>query len=225
MFRFEGFLAKKWSSEKRFGIEGCEVLIPAMKTIIDKSSELGIESIIMGMPHRGRLNILANVCRKPLDQIFTQFDSTLEASDEVRNVLHCVQSSSGSGWGSGKHWQAIGQNLTQQWDNLSIERLFTGIVWPHRQHSILWAQKWHVRLSEQCICVVCIIYSSNSYFLHGSRILWSLGKQKCNFKYLKLGVIGESKVHSTACIPPAKSTWQVSHRPHNGTHNCRLWRH
>ena len=81
--RFEAFLAKKWSSEKRFGIEGCEVLIPAMKTIIDKSSEFGVESIIMGMPHRGRLNVLANVCRKSLEQIFTQFDPTLEASDEV----------------------------------------------------------------------------------------------------------------------------------------------
>jgi len=81
--RFEAFLAKKWSSEKRFGVEGCEVLIPAMKTIIDKSSELGVESIIMGMPHRGRLNVLANVCRKSLEQLFTQFDSTLEASDEV----------------------------------------------------------------------------------------------------------------------------------------------
>lgn len=81
--RFEAFLAKKWSSEKRFGIEGCEVLIPAMKTIIDKSSELGVESVIMGMPHRGRLNVLANVCRKSLEQLFTQFDPTLEASDEV----------------------------------------------------------------------------------------------------------------------------------------------
>ena len=83
--RFEAFLAKKWSSEKRFGVEGCEVLVPAMKTIIDKSSELGVESIIMGMPHRGRLNVLANVCRKSLEQIFTQFDPTLEASDEVRS--------------------------------------------------------------------------------------------------------------------------------------------
>ncbi|KAK2557926.1 2-oxoglutarate dehydrogenase-like [Acropora cervicornis] len=79
---FEAFLAKKWSSEKRFGIEGCEVLIPGMKMIIDKSSELGVESIIMGMPHRGRLNVLANVCRKSLEQLFTQFDSSLEASDE-----------------------------------------------------------------------------------------------------------------------------------------------
>ncbi|CAG0924608.1 unnamed protein product, partial [Notodromas monacha] len=78
---FEGFLAKKWSSEKRFGLEGCDMLIPAMKQIIDKSSEMGVESIIMGMPHRGRLNVLANVCRKPLEHVFCQF-AALEAADE-----------------------------------------------------------------------------------------------------------------------------------------------
>uniref|UniRef100_A0A673XKK0 2-oxoglutarate dehydrogenase complex component E1 n=1 Tax=Salmo trutta TaxID=8032 RepID=A0A673XKK0_SALTR len=80
--RFEEFLQRKWSSEKRFGLEGCESLIPALKTIIDKSSMNGVESIIMGMPHRGRLNVLANVIRKELDQIFCQFDSKLEAADE-----------------------------------------------------------------------------------------------------------------------------------------------
>ncbi|OON21930.1 oxoglutarate dehydrogenase (succinyl-transferring), E1 component [Opisthorchis viverrini] len=80
--RFEAFLAKKWSSEKRFGIEGCEMLIPALKTVIDTSSSLGVDSFIIGMPHRGRLNVLANVCRKPLEDIFCQFDSRLEAADE-----------------------------------------------------------------------------------------------------------------------------------------------
>uniref|UniRef100_A0A3B5M598 2-oxoglutarate dehydrogenase complex component E1 n=1 Tax=Xiphophorus couchianus TaxID=32473 RepID=A0A3B5M598_9TELE len=79
--RFEEFLQKKWSAEKRFGLEGCESLIPALKTIIDKSSENGVENVIMGMPH-GRLNVLANVIRKELEQIFCQFDSKLEAADE-----------------------------------------------------------------------------------------------------------------------------------------------
>lgn len=73
--RFEEFLAKKWSSEKRFGLEGCEVLIPAMKSVIDVSSGLGVDTVIMGMPHRGRLNVLANVTRKPLEEIFCEFDS------------------------------------------------------------------------------------------------------------------------------------------------------
>lgn len=83
--KFEEFLAKKWVSEKRFGLEGIEVLIPAMKTIIDRSSELGVDSFVMGMPHRGRLNVLANVCRKPLEQIFAQF-SALEPGDEVSMI-------------------------------------------------------------------------------------------------------------------------------------------
>lgn len=49
---FEQFLAKKWSSEKRFGLEGCEVLIPAMKQVIDSASAFGVDSIVIGMPHR-----------------------------------------------------------------------------------------------------------------------------------------------------------------------------
>merc|ERR1712223_837590 len=78
---FENFLAKKYSSEKRFGLEGVDMMIPGMKTAIDVSTEYGVESVVIGMPHRGRLNVLANVCRKPLDQILTQF-AGLEAADE-----------------------------------------------------------------------------------------------------------------------------------------------
>ncbi|XP_060652293.1 2-oxoglutarate dehydrogenase complex component E1 [Drosophila nasuta] len=70
---FENFLAKKFISEKRFGIEGCDILIPAMKEIVDESSRLGVESIFIGMAHRGRLNVLSNVCRKPIADILTQF--------------------------------------------------------------------------------------------------------------------------------------------------------
>lgn len=80
--RFEEFLARKFSSEKRFGLEGCEVLIPSLKAIIDESSGLGIESVVMGMPHRGRLNVLSNVARMPLEKLLCQFDSKLEADEE-----------------------------------------------------------------------------------------------------------------------------------------------
>jgi len=79
---FESFLARKWTAEKRFGLEGVDMLIPCMKQVIDKSTELGVECVVMGMPHRGRLNVLANVCRKPLEQILTQFNPGLEAADE-----------------------------------------------------------------------------------------------------------------------------------------------
>jgi 2-oxoglutarate dehydrogenase E1 component len=53
-----------------------------MKQVIDSASAFGVDSIVIGMPHRGRLNVLANVCRKPLEHIFCQFDSKLEAADE-----------------------------------------------------------------------------------------------------------------------------------------------
>jgi len=81
-YKFEEFLARKWTSAKRFGLEGCEILIPGLKTIIDTLSAAGTDSFVMGMPHRGRLNVLANVVRKDLDQIFSQFDSKLRAGDE-----------------------------------------------------------------------------------------------------------------------------------------------
>lgn len=73
---------KKFPSEKRFGLEGCEMLIPALKEIIDTTSSLGVEYVVMGMAHRGRLNVLSNVCRKPLHELLTQF-SGLEATDAV----------------------------------------------------------------------------------------------------------------------------------------------
>ena len=56
---FESFLSNKYSAAKRFGLEGAETLIPGMKELIDRASELGVESIVLGMPHRGRLNVLA----------------------------------------------------------------------------------------------------------------------------------------------------------------------
>ncbi|OAF70524.1 Alpha-ketoglutarate dehydrogenase, partial [Intoshia linei] len=86
---FEEYLAKKWSSEKRFGLEGCEVLIPAIKTIVDVCSEQGLEKYIFGMPHRGRLNVIANVLGKPLEQIFAQFDvSHGDTSDNSGDVKY-----------------------------------------------------------------------------------------------------------------------------------------
>ena len=57
---FESFLAKKYSSEKRFGLEGVEMMIPGMKHIVDKSTSFGVESVVIGMPHRGRLNVLVS---------------------------------------------------------------------------------------------------------------------------------------------------------------------
>lgn len=79
---FERFVASKYPSEKRFGLEGGESLIPGMKALIDRSVDLGVESIVIGMPHRGRLNVLSNVVRKPNESIFCEFSGSMEPSDE-----------------------------------------------------------------------------------------------------------------------------------------------
>ncbi|EGD77803.1 2-oxoglutarate dehydrogenase [Salpingoeca rosetta] len=79
---FEDFLKKKYVSEKRFGIEGCESLIAGMKSMLFKGHELGVEYAVLGMPHRGRLNILHNVMQKRGEVIFNEFASRLEPDDE-----------------------------------------------------------------------------------------------------------------------------------------------
>ncbi|CAM6090199.1 unnamed protein product [Calypogeia fissa] len=78
---FENFLAQKWTAAKRFGLEGCETLIPGMKELIDHAANLGVESVVIGMPHRGRLNVLGNVVRKPLKQIFNEFSGGIKPAE------------------------------------------------------------------------------------------------------------------------------------------------
>jgi len=80
--KFEEFLQKKFSAEKRFGLEGGESLIPCLKTIIDQATSMGVDSIVIGMPHRGRLNVLSNVARMPLEKMLSRFDSNLEPDEE-----------------------------------------------------------------------------------------------------------------------------------------------
>ncbi|KAF8073345.1 thiamine diphosphate-binding protein [Lyophyllum atratum] len=70
---FEKFIASKFPNEKRFGLEGCEALIPGMKALIDRSVEHDVKHITIGMPHRGRLNVLGNVIRKPIEAILHEF--------------------------------------------------------------------------------------------------------------------------------------------------------
>ncbi|MEM0988285.1 MAG: 2-oxoglutarate dehydrogenase E1 component [Pseudomonadota bacterium] len=70
---FEKFLHVKYMGTKRFGLDGGEALIPAMEQIIKRGGALGAKDIIFGMPHRGRLNILANVMAKPYRAIFHEF--------------------------------------------------------------------------------------------------------------------------------------------------------
>lgn len=70
---FERFLNVKFTGTKRFGLDGGEALIPAMEQIIKRGGNLGLKDIVVGMPHRGRLNVLANVMAKPYRAIFHEF--------------------------------------------------------------------------------------------------------------------------------------------------------
>jgi len=71
---FENFLGTKFLGQKRFSLEGAEALIPALDSVIQNGSELGIEEFIIGMAHRGRLNVLTNIMEKPYKEIFSEFE-------------------------------------------------------------------------------------------------------------------------------------------------------
>jgi len=70
---FENFLGTKFLGQKRFSLEGGEALIPALNSVIVKGAELGIEEFTIGMAHRGRLNVLANIMEKTYKEIFAEF--------------------------------------------------------------------------------------------------------------------------------------------------------
>ena len=70
---FENYCHTKFVGTKRFGLDGCESLIPALEQIVKVGGNLGVKEIKIGMPHRGRLNILANVIQKPFKKIFKEF--------------------------------------------------------------------------------------------------------------------------------------------------------
>ena len=77
---FEQFLHTHYVGQKRFSLEGGETLISCLDEIIQKSPDLGVDEIVMGMAHRGRLNVLANIVGKPYSQIFTEFEGNLNPS-------------------------------------------------------------------------------------------------------------------------------------------------
>jgi 2-oxoglutarate dehydrogenase E1 component len=70
---FENFIHKKFVGQKRFSLEGAETLIPSLDAVIEKGAELGIEEFVIGMAHRGRLNVLANILEKPYENIFKEY--------------------------------------------------------------------------------------------------------------------------------------------------------
>jgi 2-oxoglutarate dehydrogenase E1 component len=90
---FERFLARRFPGTKRFGLDGGEAAVPALEQIIKRGGALGVRDLVLGMPHRGRLNVLAAVMGKPYRAIFHEFQggsstpSDIEGSGDVKYHL------------------------------------------------------------------------------------------------------------------------------------------
>jgi 2-oxoglutarate dehydrogenase E1 component len=81
---FERFLDRKYTGTKRFGLDGGEATIPALEQILKRGSQLGINEVVVGMAHRGRLNVLANFMGKPFSAIFSEFQGNPANPEEVQ---------------------------------------------------------------------------------------------------------------------------------------------
>ena len=78
---FESFLGIKYVGQKRFSLEGAETLIPALDAVIEDGAEKGIQEFIIGMAHRGRLNVLVNILGKTYDDVFSEFEGKIKSND------------------------------------------------------------------------------------------------------------------------------------------------
>jgi 2-oxoglutarate dehydrogenase E1 component len=81
---FEHFLDRKYTGTKRFGLDGGESTIPALEQILKRGSQLGVNEVVIGMAHRGRLNVLANFMGKPFAAIFSEFQGNPAHPDDVQ---------------------------------------------------------------------------------------------------------------------------------------------
>lgn len=78
---FENFLQVKYTGTKRFGLDGGESMVPAIEQILKRGGQMGIKTVVIGMPHRGRLNVLANIMRKPYVAIISEFQGNKNTPD------------------------------------------------------------------------------------------------------------------------------------------------
>ena len=83
---FEKFLDRKYTGTKRFGLEGAESMVPALEQILKRGGKLGLEEVVIGTAHRGRLNILANFMGKPFEAIFSEFQGNSSHPDDIQGA-------------------------------------------------------------------------------------------------------------------------------------------
>jgi len=108
---FEKFLDVKYTGTKRFGLDGAESLIPALEQIIKRGGNLGVQEIVLGMPHRGRLNVLTQVMGKPHRALFHEFKGGSATPDEIE--------------GSGDVKYHLGASSDREFDNNKVHLSLT----------------------------------------------------------------------------------------------------
>jgi 2-oxoglutarate dehydrogenase E1 component len=100
---FEDYIDRKYTGTKRFGLDGGESTIPVVEQILKRGGQLGVEEVIIGMPHRGRLNMLANIMLKPYRAIFSEFQGVAALPEGVQ--------------GSGDVKYHLGTSADREFDN------------------------------------------------------------------------------------------------------------
>ncbi len=108
---FEKFLHVKYTGTKRFGLDGGEALIPALEQVMKRGSQLGVEEVILGMAHRGRLNVLTNVFMKPFTALFSEFQGNSPNPGDVQ--------------GSGDVKYHLGTSADREFDGKSVHLSLT----------------------------------------------------------------------------------------------------
>ncbi len=121
---FEKFASMRFLGTKRFGLDGGEAMIPALEQIIKRGGQLGVQEIVIGMAHRGRLNVLANVMAKPYRQLFHEFSGGSANPTEVQ--------------GSGDVKYHLGASSDREFDN-------------HKVHLSLTANPSHLEASDPVV--------------------------------------------------------------------------
>ena len=115
---YENFLHVKYTGTKRFGLDGGESLIPALEQIIKRGGALGLKDIVLGMAHRGRLNVLSQVMGKPHRAIFHEFKGGSFAPNEVE--------------GSGDVKYHLGASSDREFDGNNVHLSLTANPFPLR---------------------------------------------------------------------------------------------
>jgi 2-oxoglutarate decarboxylase len=131
---FERFLSTKWIGQKRFGLEGEESLIPVLDAILELAADEGLDGAVMGMPHRGRLNVLANIVGKSYDQIFKEFEGTVDP-DAVQGTGDVKYHLGQVGKFQSRSGAAIGVELAANPSHLeAVDPVVEGIVRARQDH-------------------------------------------------------------------------------------------